>query len=133
MGKFLVGTMSTSHGWETKSVPDALAKHITYWFQSRKNQGKVVANVPSFYYLIKEFGQDPDKLVEQARNELERYIKELFPVCSVTVSKENLTGKLNQYTLIIAVRVINDDIAYDLAEAVLITGEQYKLIDAARL
>jgi hypothetical protein len=133
MGTFLVGTMTTSNGWETESVPDALAKHITYWFQSRRNQGKVMGKVPSFYFLIKQYGQDPDRLVEQTRTELEQYIKELFPNCSVSVSQENLTGQVNQYRLIIAVRVVNDGVGYDLANAVLITGEQYKLLDAARL
>ena len=133
MDGFLVGTMTTSSGWEIQSVPNALSKHITYWFQSRRNQGKVMGAVPSFYYLIKQYGEDPDKLVEQTRNELERYIQELFPQCSVSCSKENLTGKVNQYRLIIAVRVISSGIGYDLAEAVLITGESYKLIDAARL
>lgn len=133
MGTFLVGTMTTSNGWEFNSVVDALSKHITYWFTSRRNQGKVMGKVPSFYFLIKQYGQDPDKLIEQARDELERYIKELFTDCSVSVSRENLTGQVNQYRLRIAVKVISDGVAYDLANAVLITGEQYKLIDAWRL
>lgn len=133
MGTFLVGTMTTSNGWEHESVPDALSKHILYWFQSRRNQGKVMGGVPSFYFLIKQYGQDPDKLVEQARDELERYVKELFTDCSVAVSRENLTGQANQYTLIIAVKVVSDGVAYDLANAVLITGEQYKLVDTWRL
>lgn len=133
MSKFLVGTMTTSHGWETESPPDALAKHVTYWFQSRRNQGKVVSQVPSFYFLIKQYGQDPDRLIEQAHTELEQYIKELFPDCSVSVTRENLPGQINQYTMIIAVRVVSNGVVYDLAQSVLITGEQYKLIDAARL
>lgn len=133
MSKFLVGTMTTSHGWEVESVPDALAKHVTYWFQSRRNQGKVVSQVPSFYFLIKQYGQDPDRLIEQAHTELEQYIKELFRDCSVSVTRENLPGQINQYTMIIAVKVVSDGVVYDLAQSVLITGEQYKLIDAARL
>lgn len=130
---FIVGTMDTSIGWETQSPTEALAKHITYWFQSRRNQGKVLGDVPSFYYLIKQYGERPETLVEQTQIELERYIKELFAVCSIDVSKENLTGKANQYTLIIAVRVVHAGEPYDLAQAVLITGEQYKLIDEQRL
>lgn len=133
MGTFLVGTMTSSHGWETGSIREALSKHITYWFQSRRNQGKVMGGVPSFYYLVKEYGQQPDRLVEQSRNELELYIKELFPICNVSVSRENLTGEINRYKLIIAVRVISDGQTVDLAEAVLMTGEQYKLLDASRL
>lgn len=133
MAQFCVGSMTSGSGWITESVPEALARHITYWFQSRRNQGKVIGNVPSFYFLIKQYGQDPDRLIEQAHTELEQYIKELFRDCSVSVTRENLTERGNQYTLIIAVKVVSDGEAYDLAQAVLITGEYYKLIDAARL
>jgi hypothetical protein len=133
MASFIVGTMTTASGWETQSPPDALAKHITYWFQSRRNQGKVMGNVPSFYYLIKQYGGKPETLLEKCNMELEQYIKELFPVCSVTVTRENLTGKTNQYTLIIAARIVSDNVAYDLARSVLVTGEEYKLLDAQRL
>lgn len=133
MGTFLVATMSTSSGFESTSVTDALAKHITYWFQSRRNQGKVLGNVPSFYFLHKQFGQTPERLIEQTQTELGNYIKELFPESSVAVERQNITGKLNQYTLIISARVINNGVSYDMANAVLITGEQYKLIDKSRL
>ena len=130
---FCTASMTTESGWSIESVPDALAKHITYWFQSRRNQGKVMGGVPSFYFLIKQYGQDPDRLIEQTQTELEQYIKELFQDCSISVTRENLTGQVNQYTLIIAVKVVSEGLAYDLAQSVLITGEQYKLIDAARL
>lgn len=133
MGRFLVATMSTSSGFETTSPRDALAKHITYWFQSRRNQGKVLGEVPSFYFLHKQYGQVPERLIEQTQTELERYVKELFPDSSVSVERQNITGKLNQYTLIIAARVISDGVSYDMADAVLVTGEQYKLIDKSRL
>lgn len=133
MSTFIVGTMSTAHGWETQSPVEALAKHITYWFQSRRNQGKVLGDVPSFYYLVKQYGEKPETLIEQARGELERYIQELFPQCALSITREDLTGKLNQYTLIIAVRVVSDGLAYDLAQSVLVTGQQYKLIDQQRL
>lgn len=130
---FLVGTLSTSNGWETTSPTEALAKHLTYWFQSRRNQGSILGEVPSFYFLVKQYGQDPDTLMEQARIELSGYIKELFPMSDVSVEKENKTEAGNNYRLIIAARVISDNQTYDLAQAVLVTGEEYKLLDQARL
>ena len=133
MAGYIVGTMSVANGWETKSPTEALAKHVTYWFQSRTNQGKVLGDVPSFYALVKDYGQNPERLIEETELKLTNYIKELFPDVLVHVSKENKTGVLNQYTLIIASRIVSDGVSYDLANAVLITGEQYKLIDAARL
>lgn len=130
---FIVGTMSTATGWETTSPTEALARHITYWFQSRRSQGKIMGNVPSFYYLVKQYGQTPEKLIEQAQIELDRYIKELFPVSNVAVSKENLTEGGNNYRLIIAARVIHENESYDLARAVLMTGSKYTLLDKERI
>lgn len=133
MAGYIVGTMRVANGWETKSPTEALALHVTYWFQSRQNQGKVLGNVPSFYALVKQHGQNPERLIEETELALTNYIKELFPDTLVKVSKENKTGEVNQYTLIISSRIVSDGVSYDLASAVLITGEQYKLIDTARL
>lgn len=130
---FIVGTMSTATGWEITSPTEALARHITYWFQSRRSQGKILGNVPSFYYLAKQYGDTPEKLVEQAQLELARYIKELFPTSDVQVTKENLTEGGNNYRLIIAARVVHKDESYDLARAVLMTGSKYTLLDKERI
>lgn len=130
---FIVGTMSTTSGWETTSVTEALAKHITYWFQSRYNQGRVLGKTPSFYYLFKTYGQTPDRLIEQSQIELESYIKELFPVCRISVTKEDISDRGSVYRMIIAAVVVSQGQSYDLAQAVLVTGSKYKLIDEERI
>lgn len=130
---FIVGTMSVATGWETSSVPEALSRHITYWFQSRRNQGKVMGGVPSFYFLWKQHGETPERLIEKTKLELEAYVKELFPVCSVEVTRESISELGSTYTLIIAVRVTVKNENYDLADAILVTGSKYTLLDQARI
>lgn len=133
MSKFCVGTMSTKSGWEIKSPEEALALHFMYWFASRRNQGKVIGGVPSFYFLWAEHGKTPETMIERTRVELDLYVKELFPESEVSVTKQENHGTLTQYTLIIAARVVSDGIAYDMANVVLITGEHYKVLDDKRL
>lgn len=90
-------------------------------------------DVPSFYYLWKTYGESPDRLIEKTKLELEAYVKELFPVCAVTVSQEKISEAGSTYTLIIAVRVTVNNENYDLADAILVTGSKYKLLDQARI
>lgn len=130
---FIVGTMSTTSGWETTSVTEALARHITYWFQSRYNQGRVLGQTPSFYYLFKTYGQTPERLIEQSQIELASYIKELFPDSQVSVTKEDISERGSTYRMGIAAIVVSQGQTYDLAQAVLVTGSKYKLIDEERI
>ena len=130
---FCVGTMSTRFGWETQSAQEALALHFTYWFTSRNSQGKVLGGVPSFYYLWEQYGQNQDRLVEETKNGLDAYIKELFPRSKVSVTYENEDGYLYNYRLIISAQVVDGSEVHDLAKTVLITGEGYKVLDQRRL
>ncbi|MGB3945557.1 MAG: hypothetical protein WBK76_01840 [Candidatus Saccharimonadales bacterium] len=130
---FCVASLSTKSGWETKSPQEALALHFTYWFASRRSQGKVLVNTPSFYYLWKQYGESPDKLVEETKNELENYLKELFPQCSVNVVKELMEGQLHNYRIIIGAQVAHNGYVYDLGQSVVVTGEGYKVLDQARI
>jgi hypothetical protein len=125
--------MSTKNGWETKSPEEALSLHFMYWFTSRRNQGKVLGGVPSFYFLWAEHGKTPETMIERTKIELDLYVKELFPESEVSVTKQNINNTLTQYTLIIAARVVSDGVAYDMARAVLVTGEHYKVLDEKRL
>lgn len=136
MPGFCVGTMSTRSGFETQSVYEAMSHHIGYWFQSRKSQGMVLGDVPSFYYLWKTYGENREGMVENTYTALKAYFEELFPdlgQVSTQVTYTDVTGELNNYHLNIAVRVNYNSRTYDLARVVLITGEKYKLIDEARL
>lgn len=130
---FCVGTMSTRSGWETQSAQEALALHFTYWFTSRNNQGKVLGGVPSFYYLWEQYGQNQDKLIEETKNALGDYIKELFPRSKVSVTQEHAEGYNYNYRMIISAQVVDGSEMYDLAQTVLITGEGYKVLDQRRL
>ena len=129
---FCASTMSTSFGWEIQSPQEALALHFTYWFTSRCNQGKVLGNVPSFYYLWEQYGKNQDRMVEETKNELDAYIKELFPRSKVAVTFENVQGHLYNYVLIITAQAVHGGQVYDLAQTVLVTGEGYKVLDQKR-
>lgn len=133
MAGFMVGTMSTKNGWETQSVPEALALHLTYWFQSRRNQGKIAGEVPSFYYLWQQYGTNQELMVEQTTIKLKEYMSELFPDPAVSVAAVDKTDGGSQYRLVFGVRVFFDGQSHDLAASVIITNEQYKLVDEERL
>ncbi|UYE93442.1 hypothetical protein [Shewanella phage FishSpeaker] len=132
MGTFCVGTMRTSHGWETSSAEEAASLHITYWLASRHSQGRIYNKVPSFYYLWKEFGDNKDRLVEEVGNHLEEYFKELFEGVLVQCTAEFNEGSKSKYNLRIALRFTVDGNQYDLSKAVLVTKEYYRALDDAR-
>lgn len=133
MDRYCVASMSTETGWETQSPQAALAKHVTYWFQSRENQGKVMGKVPSFYMIFKTFSRDPEKMVEETRTKFKAYIEELFDNVLVHVERQNITGEINNYKLILTARVNVGGVNYDLAETILATGELYRVLDTERL
>lgn len=131
--RFIVGTMDTQHGWETQSPDTAISKHVTYWFQSRENQGKVIGDVPSFYMLFQEHSRNPEVMVDQTREKFKAYLEELFDDVLVDVTRQNLTGQANNYRLILTARVVVDDNKYDIAQTIIVTGELYKTLDLERL
>lgn len=133
MARFCVGSMSTEYGWETQSPEVALSLHTTYWFASRENQGKVLGDVPSFYMLFKDFSNQPEMMVEQTREKFKAYLEELYDEVLVEVTRQNITGELNNYRLILSARVVSDGVKYDLAQTILVTGELYKVLDMERL
>lgn len=133
MGRFCVGTMDTRVGWEVESAEAAISRHLTYWFTSRENQGKVVGGVPSFYMLFKTHAAQPEEMVKQTRDNFKRYLEELFDDVIVECVRQNLTGETNNYRLVLTARVIVDGQKYDLAQTILATGELYKVLDTERL
>lgn len=133
MAGFVVGTMSTELGFETKSVISAMSWHLTYYFTSRSDQGKVVGDTPSFYFTWRKFGEVPETLIDRSKQELKAYFKELFSETDVQVSKVAVNDSPNHYTLQFAVRVMHENQFYDLAEAVYVDGERFELLDKRRL
>lgn len=132
MSTFCVATLSTRSGFETKSPLDALSMHFTYWFASRRSQGKVNDKTPSFYYLVAKHGTIKEQLIEHAKEELQTYIKELFPESRVFVTTSDKPGTNSQYTLVIGATVLSDGIEYNLANTVVVTGEHFRILDIAR-
>lgn len=130
---FCVATLSSKHGFETKSPEEALSLHFMYWFTSRRSQGKVKDAVPSFYYLVGQHGTNPERLQEAARTELLAYMKELFPQVEVFVNRKELPGSNSQYHLIIGATISHEDKKYNLAQTIIITGEEFRILDKARL
>lgn len=133
MSTFCLASMDSSIGWEVQSVETALAKHFTYWLTSRRNQGKVIGKVPSFFYLFMKYGQNPDKLVESTKIELENYIGEMWPQREVVITYAYINGSKSLYAVQIKIKVISDGKVYDLGRTIEKTGEEYRILDTERL
>jgi len=133
MNTFCVATMSTRSGFEVKSPQEAMALHFMYWFTSRRDQGKVIGEVPSFYFLWATHGTTPETMVERTQQEFESYMRELFPQAQVLVQKKTVDNEVNNYHLLMSARAIVDGETYDLSEVVLVTGRLYEVLDKARL
>lgn len=130
---FCVGTLDSSVGFETQSVEEAISRHFAYWFASRRNQDKIMGEVPSWNYLYMTYNRTPDRLAEKAKEELDTYFGELFPQRNVTVSFEYINETKSLYSIQISVQVISDGLAYDVGRTILKTGEFYKVLDSERL
>jgi hypothetical protein len=125
--------MSTGIGWEIQSVEEALSRHFTYWFTSRRNQGKIMGSVPSFYYLFMKYNRTPDALVEKAQQEFDSYLGELFTQRTVRVTFKYINESRSLYTVQIDAQVISDGRVYDLGRTIETTGEHYRILDDERL
>jgi len=132
MAGFCVGTMSSADGWETKSPQRAMALHFMYWLASRRSQGKVIPNVPSFYYLWGKFGRNPTEMVRATKDAFDLYVKELFPVSEVEVDIQYQNDTKTVYHLVIAAKFVYNGVSYDMAKAVLVTGELFKVLETER-
>lgn len=133
MSSFCVGTLDSSVGFEIMSVEEAISRHFTYWFASRRNQGKIMGDVPSWNYLWMTYNRTPDRLAEKAKEELDSYFGELFPQRIVQVSYQYTNQSKSLYSLQLSVQVISDGKLYDVGRTILKTGEHYKVLDTERL
>lgn len=133
MSTFCLASMDTSVGWEIQSVETALAKHFTYWLTSRRNQGKVMGGVPSFFYLFMKYSQTPEALVEKAQQELDSYMGEMWPQREVIVTFEYIGESRSLYSVQLNIKVISDGKLYDLGRTIEKTGEDYRILDEKRL
>jgi len=133
MGRFCIATMDTRSGWETESPLNAISLHTTYFFAARENQDKLLGNVPNFYSLWQQYGELPERMVENLKTIFTAYMKEQFDEVVIEVIKQNLTGQANNYRLILTGKIVVDGSVYDLAETILVTGEFYKVLTNERL
>lgn len=132
MASYCVGTLDSKVGWETQSVENAISKHVTYWFVSRYNQGKIIGEVPSFYYLFEKHSSNPEEMAKQTRDQFKQYLEELFDEVVIETSMQSHKGSVNNYNLNIAGMVVVDGVKYDIAETIIVTGEFYKKLTAER-
>lgn len=130
---FCVGTMRSGIGWETDSVESAMNDHMYYWFVSRERQSKLINKVPSFYALWRRYGETPEQFQTAMRETLELYMKELFPVTTVTIKIEYINGSTSLYRLSADVQVTHDNVKYSLAKVVEVRPENFELLDKHRL
>jgi len=133
VSSFCVGTLDSGVGFETQSPEEAISRHLTYWFASRRNQGKIMGNVPSWNYLWMTHNRTPDRLAEKAKEELDTYFGELFAQRTVEVTFQYLNESRSLYSLQISIQVISDGKLYDVGRTILKTGEHYKVLDSERL
>lgn len=130
---FCVGTMSSSTGWETKSVENAMNLHFYYWFVTRENQSRVITQVPSFYAVWKRFGEKKEDMISNTQELLTLYMKEQFPDTTVTVEAEAINGSISMYKLKANVKVRHEGITYSLAKVVEVRPSNFVLLDKFRL
>lgn len=133
VSSFCVGTLDSGVGFETQSPEEAISRHLTYWFASRRNQGKIMGNVPSWNFLWMTYNRTPDRLAEKAKEELDTYFGELFAQRTVEVTYRWLNDTRSLYSLQLSIQVISDGKLYDVGRTILKTGEYYKVLDSERL
>ncbi len=127
----VVSTMSTL-GFIVESVPMQMDKHIAYYFAARRNQSKIIPNVPSFEWTLKKHQGNKEDLKNAIKLEVIEYFKQLYEWADVqTVADPD--DRTTVFTLGIAVMITHKGKRYDLNKSVLISGKTYEIINEGRV
>lgn len=133
MAKGVVATMDTV-GFIREPVIK-IDRAIAYWFANRVDQCIVLRNIHSYQYVVAKHQDDKrseEKFLEEIQNNLREYLLQIFDAVSVTARSKRENEGDKMFTLILSGVVSQDGKKYDLAHAVSVNGETYKLIDVGR-
>ncbi len=134
MSNGCVGTMSTL-GFVTKDMNLAMDLHIAYWFAARRDQCKMIPDVPSFEWVLMQNQGDREKLLTEVKTTLTTYFQELTEQVEVLTSSTTESGNPDdgKFTMLVGVKCVTPDgKEYDLQRAVLVSGQTYELIKKGR-
>lgn len=126
-----VGTMSTL-GFIIDDMNLAMDRHFTYFFASRRDQCKIIPKVPSFEWTLMQNQGNIKKIEIEMKSTLTQYFLEISDSCEVAVGSYAKSDRDGTFNLSIAVSCIKDGVRYDLQKAVLVSGQSFQLLAAAR-
>ena len=114
----VVPTLSPA-GW-VKNIVDKLDFLATYIFLSNYSQSVIYADkIVSIPWLIQQYGNDLNSLMQHMTITLEEYFKRYFDEASVVVERSSKDDPAsNRVSLSLIVNVIEDGQQYSLAHAV---------------
>lgn len=131
MSNGCVATMSTL-GFITSDFNLAMDRHITYFFASRRDQLKIIENVPSFEYTLMQYQGDKKRLMGEMKTTLIKYFLEIADSVEVAIGSTELSEEDGKYTLNVAVQCVKNNKIYDLQTAVLVSGKSFQQLRTAR-
>jgi len=116
----VVPTMSVV-GFVT-GVTETIDRMFAYWLTAQYSQSYIArGNIHSFQYLIQRHDGDPDALCTAVQSDLKKYFLGTFDKVDVVCTPRYATSKRQEkfYTLEIDIKVVRDNIGYDVARRLL--------------
>lgn len=133
MAKGVVATMDTV-GFITEPTVK-IDRAIAYWFANRLDQCIVLRGTHSYQYVMAKHQDDKgseERFLEEIKKNLTEYLLQIFDSVSVEAKSHRKNEGDKMYTLRLSGVVGQDGKTYELAHAVLVNGETYKLVDEGR-
>lgn len=116
-----IATLSTS-GW-VQTTNEALDAAMAYAFVSYSNQSTLFyGTVTSMAEIFMQYGNTPDRLVEQLSNRLQVYLSEFFDNVTVQCTHDFNKNPGKSYGVHCFVEVIEGGVTYTAASALLLNG-----------
>ncbi|KAB3419264.1 hypothetical protein F9Z84_07100 [Escherichia coli] len=133
MAKGVVATMDTV-GFITEPTVK-IDRAIAYWFANRLDQCIVLRGIHSYQYVMAKHQDDKgtdERFLEEIKKNLTEYLLQIFDSVSVEANSQRKNEGDKMFTLRLSGVVAQDGKTYELAHAVLVNGETYKLVDEGR-
>ncbi|AEV89500.1 putative virion structural protein [Pseudomonas phage OBP] len=133
MPKGVVATMDTVGFIQEPGIK--IDRAIAYWFANRIDQCIILRNVKSYQYVVAKHQDDKkgeERFLEDIQKNLREYLLQIFDAVSVNAWAKREQEGDKMFSLILSGIVEQDGKKYDLAHAVSVNGETYKLIDIGR-
>lgn len=133
MPKGVVATMDTVGFIQEPTVK--IDRAIQYYFANRVDQCIILRGIHSYQYIVAKHQDDKDseeKFLEDIKRNLTEYMLSIFDSASVAARALRKEEGDKMFTLAISGQVSQDGKIYDIAHAVYVEGQSYKIIDQAR-